>query len=217
MIINNTGLQDRGTIGHPEVDSVTFEQGKPSPMDRSGMDKYVAAEMCYTVNQHWGVGHSDFNYKSPKELIEALCDCRKVGANLLLNIGPEAQGEISGMSKELMAIIGRWMNIFGEAIYEGKPYIYDGTEKNFVLKGDNCLYIFAYDLGTKGDENVTVGGNSGGFYSFSGIDEEFEKIEWMDNKEELDFSNNGGTLSVNLTPYPYGTNYCVRVAKAYIR
>lgn len=217
MIINNTGLQDRGTIGHPEVDSVTFEQGKPSPMDRSGMEKYVAAEMCYTVNQHWGVGHSDFNYKSPKELIEALCDCRKVGANLLLNIGPEAQGKISGMSRELMAIIGRWMNIFGEAIYEGKPYIYGGSEKNFVLKGDNCLYIFAYDLGTKGDANVTVGGNSGGLYSFSGIDEEIEKIEWLDNKEELDFSNNGGTLSVNLTPSPYGTNYCVRVAKAYIR
>lgn len=56
------------------------------------MTKYVSAEMCYTINSLWGIGHNDFNYKSPKELIECLCDCRKVGANFLLNIGPDAQG-----------------------------------------------------------------------------------------------------------------------------
>ena len=34
MIINNTGLEHRGDGGNLEVDSVTFEQGKPTPMDR---------------------------------------------------------------------------------------------------------------------------------------------------------------------------------------
>ena len=217
MIINNTGLSNRGELSHSEIDSVTFEQGKPEPMDRRGMKKYVSAEMCYTLNQHWGVGHSDFNYKSPKELIETLCDCRKVGANLLLNIGPEAQGKISGMSKELMAIIGQWMNIFGEAIYEGKPYLSESIGKNFILKGDNCLYIFAYNLGSKGNENVTVNGNCAGNYSFSNINEDIEKIEWMDNNEELEFISDNKTLTVNLTGMPYGASYCVRVAKAYIK
>ncbi len=217
LIINNTGLSSRGTLSHPEIDSVTFEQGKPTPMDRSGMEKYVSAEMCYTLNQHWGVGHSDFNYKSPKELIETLCDCRKVGANLLLNVGAEKQGKIAGMSKELMLLIGKWMNIFGEAIYEGEVYPCGSIGRNFVLKGDNCLYIFAYDLGAKGNENVSVGGNYAGVYSFSGINEDIEKIEWMDNKESLKFSCIDGMLTVNLTGMPYGTGYCVRVAKAYIK
>jgi len=217
LIISNTGLSNRGIISHPEIDSVTFEQGKPTPMDRRGMKKYISAEMCYTLNQHWGVGHSDFNYKSPKELIETLCDCRKVGANLLLNVGPEKQGNITGMSKELMALIGKWMNIFGEAIYEGKPYPSGSIGKNFVLKGDNCLYIFAYDLGAKGNENVTFGGKYAGVYSFSGINEDIEKIEWMDNKETLNFSCVDGMLTVNLTGMPYGTDYCVRVAKANIK
>ena len=94
MIINNTGLNQRGQVGHPEIDSVTFERGKPSPMNREGMSKYLAAEMCETVNDFWAVGKNDLNYKSPKELIERLCDCRKVGANCLLNIGPEAQGNV---------------------------------------------------------------------------------------------------------------------------
>ncbi len=217
MIINNTGLGERGKLVHSEIDSVTFEQGKPTPMDRRGMEKYVAAEMCYTINQHWGVGHSDFNYKSPKELIETLCDCRKVGANLLLNVGPEAQGKISGMAKELMNIIGKWMNIFGEAIYEGKPCSSGCAGKNFILEGENCLYIFAYDLGTKGNENVTVNGEYAGVYVFSDIDKDIEKIEWMDNNESLEFSCENGALKVNLTGTPYGVNYCVRVAKVYVK
>ena len=33
MIINNTGLGAKGAIGNPEIDSVTFEQGRPTPMN----------------------------------------------------------------------------------------------------------------------------------------------------------------------------------------
>ena len=216
MIINNTGLVARGEICHPEIDSVTFEQGRPTPMNREGMSKYVSAEMCYTLNDHWGVGYSDFNYKSPKELIECLCDCRKVGANLLLNIGPGPQGNIIPMQKELLSIIGNWMSIFGEAIYEGKPYPSGSIGKNFVLKGENCLYIFSYDLGQKGNENVTVGGSYAGIYAFSNVKDKIESIVWLDNNEELDFTQNGENLMVNLTGTPYGTSYCVRVAKAYL-
>jgi len=63
MIVNNTGLHALGHIGHPEIDSVTFEQGRPSPMDREGMEKYVATEMCQTMNRHWGIG-ADFGLET---------------------------------------------------------------------------------------------------------------------------------------------------------
>ena len=216
MIINNTGLSARGEVCHPEIDSVTFEQGRPTPMNREGMKKYLSAEMCYTLNDHWGAGYNDFNYKSPKELIESLCDCRKVGANLLLNIGPGPQGNIISMQKELLSIIGKWMDIFGEAIYNGKPYFSHSIGKNFILKGDGCLYMFCYDLGIAGMENVTVGNRYAGIYSFSGIKDKVKSIEWLDNKENLNFTQNGENLMVNFTGTPYGTSYCVRVAKAVI-
>lgn len=38
MIINNTGLSELGKVGHFEIDSVTFERGKPCFVDKS--DKY---------------------------------------------------------------------------------------------------------------------------------------------------------------------------------
>ena len=45
MIINNTGLFNLGALGHPELDSVTFERGKPQPINMEGAPKYVASEM----------------------------------------------------------------------------------------------------------------------------------------------------------------------------
>ncbi len=217
MIINNTGLDARGQICHPEVDSVTFEQGRPSAMNRNGMTKYISAEMCYTLNDHWGTGLCDFNYKPPKELIECLCDCRRVGANLLLNIGPSAQGGVEPMQRELMNIMGEWMKIFGKAIYEGKPYESYSIGRNFVLKGDGCLYLFCYDLGRLGNKNVTVDGKYSGVYAFSGIADEIESIEWMDNGEKLKFTQDSDSLTVDFTGMMYGINYCVRVAKAKIK
>ena len=218
IIINNTGLVQRGEIGNPELDSVTFEQGRPTPMDREGMSKYVAAEMCYTLNDHWGIGENDFNYKSPCELIESLCACRRVGANLLLNIGPTAQGGVDPFQREIMRIMGKWMGLYGEAIYKGKPHPATcGNAKNFLLKGDGCLYIFVHDLGLGGSVHVAVNGECENDFVFRGVDEKIEKVYWMDNDEELSFENEDGNLSVYATNFPYGKSTCVRVAKAIIK
>lgn len=213
MIINNTGLDARGVLGHPEIDSVTFEQGRPEPIDRTGMEKYIAAEMCYTLNDHWGIGYDDFNYKSTKEFIECLCDCRKVGANLLLNIGPQAQGGIVPIQEEYLRIMGRWMDKFGEAIYEGKPYIIRKDKKDFILKGNDALYMFIYELGQEGSANVVTDSTYERIRRFDGIKEDISQIEWMDNGECLNFKQTGESLEVECTGVPYGCSYCVRVAK----
>lgn len=216
IIVNNTGLSKRGEIGNPEIDSVTFEQGRPTPMDREGMPKYLAAEMCQTINNHWGIGKLDFDYKSPRELIETLCSCRKVGANYLLNIGPTAQGGIDTFQKELLCVIGKWMDIYGEAIYNGKPCGAYGAGRNFILKGDNKLYLFFFDLGVKGDDNVTTQTSYCGAYAFSNVFDNVKSVKWMDNGENLDFAQNGAMLTVNATGFPYGMSTCVRVAEAEI-
>lgn len=219
LIINNTGLGNLGKLGHPEIDSVTFEQGRPSPMNREGMEKYVAAETCMTINNHWGIGASDFNYKSPKELIETLCACRKVGANLLLNIGPTAQGGIEPYQGELLRIMGDWMNIYGEAIYEGKPYPARSMGKNFALKGEDCLYFFFHDLARGGSANVVAYRNGSYFgpTAFGNVTDEIASVEWMDNGESLSFTQDNNMLTINATGFPYGMSTCVRVAKAKLK
>ncbi len=216
IIVNNTGLSARGYVGNSEIDSVTFEQGTPEPMNREGMEKYLAAEMCQTINNHWGIGALDIDYKSPRELIETLCECRKVGANYLLNIGPTAQGGIDSFQAELIGTLGKWMGIYGDAIYNGRPYGARGMGRNFILKGEDELYLFFFDMGIRGDENVVEDKRYSGAYSFGNVKDKIESIEWMDNGEELSFIQNENMLSVNATGYPYGMATCVRVAKAKI-
>ena len=180
------------------------------------MPKYIAAEMCETINDHWGIGKYDFNHKSPKYLIESLCTCRKVGANYLLNIGPTAQGGIDPIQNEIMKVIGNWMSLYGEAIYNGKPYTGQGTDKTFILKGDDALYLFFFDLGRKGSENVVVDKNDFGNFTFEKVTDRITSIEWMDNKESLEFVQTEDHLAINATGFPYGTSTCVRVAKAFL-
>lgn len=83
MIINNTGIDARGEIIHPEIDAVTFEQGAPRLINRDGAPKYVSSETCRTLNGHWGFAKNDFNYIGPAEVIKILCACRRAGSNLL--------------------------------------------------------------------------------------------------------------------------------------
>ncbi len=219
MVINNTGLSERGKLGNIEIDSVTYERGMAEPMDRRGKPKYVAGEMCETLCDHWGIAN-DINFKPVKKLIEELCECRKVGANFLLNIGPAPDASVPTMQKGIMECIGQWMNIYGKAIYNGRPYITYPNKRDFILKDVNdekTLYLFRFDLGLKGSENVSLGFEEYTDNVLKNIQDEVSSITWMDNGEALEFSQSGNKLSVNFTSFHYGTSVCVRVAEVKLK
>ena len=219
MVINNSGLHAQGKMGNPEIDSVTFERGMAQPLDRTGQPKYMAGEMCETLCDHWGVA-DDINFKSVKTLIESLCNCRKVGANFLLNIGPNADGTVPTMQKGIMESIGRWMSTYGDAIYNGRPYIAYNDKQEFVLKDINdekTANIFKFNVQSGGDVNVSLGFKEDGATTLERFDAKVESIKWMDNNEELAFTQNGDTLQVNFTNFTYGQSLCVRVAKATLK
>ncbi len=214
IIINNTGLGARGKLGHPEIDSVTFENGRAQPMDREGMPRYVAAEMCQTMNDHWGYTENDFHSKSTGDLIETLCACRKVGANYLLNIGPTEQGGVDPLQRETLRVVGKWLKIFGDAIYETVPCGVTGEYKNFGLKNEKGEYfLFVHDLARIGNVNVTVPGGGNGPKDFMGLPKGVKSVTWMDNDEPLSFREEDDKLVVNCTGYRYGRSLVVRVAK----
>ena len=216
MIINNTGLSARGETGHPEIDSVTFEQGLPAPINREGMAKYVSGEMCFTLNDHWAYGKNDFNYKTPAQLIETLCKCRKAGANLLLNIGPDGSGAVPDIMAGSLEAIGRWIEATKGAIYDGKPCGIAGNGEDFGLKTeDGRVYLFIFGLPIVGNESVTVNMDKVGARAFTGVKGKVKSVKWLDNGLELSFSQNeeAGLFSFLPTGYPYGANMVVRVAE----
>jgi alpha-L-fucosidase len=59
----------------------------------------------------------DNHYKSPLELIQDLVDIVSKNGNLLLNVGPKADGTIPEADRDILLAIGQWLETNGEAIY----------------------------------------------------------------------------------------------------
>lgn len=215
MIINNTGLGAEGVLGHPEIDSVTFEQSLPKRPNRRGWKKYVAGEMCQTMNAHWGIGARDLNYLAPREIITNLCLSRKVGANYLLNLGPTAQGGLPPYETAALRTVGRWMEMHGDIVREGAPVEGACQGRDFLLQRGSRYYYFAFDLKIKGDVHVTVPGAGNGPRAISNLPLKIKRARWVDNGEELAFAQHRktGDALLHLTGFPYGTHLVVRVAE----
>ena len=61
------------------------------------------------------------HYHSGRELVIMLTDLVSRGGNLLLDIGPAADGTIPVVMEERLLQIGSWLKVNGEAIYGTKP------------------------------------------------------------------------------------------------
>ncbi len=215
IVVNNTGIGNEGEISHPEIDSVTFEQSEPEPLDRSGADQYVAAEMCQTMNGHWGIGADDYAYKSPGDIIETLATCRGRGANYLLNIGPTAEGALPAYEQAAIRRAGDWIDDVGQSIYEGRPVECSCQGRDFVLETDDGLFYLAFDLSISGHENVTVTTGGSGPRSIAGLDRDISGARWLDSGEELTVfqAASESITTIDCTGFPYGSDTVVRVAE----
>lgn len=69
----------------------------------------VAWEACMTLNQNWGYYESDRDYKSAKDVIEMLLTTSRSAGNLLLNIGPKADGTVPEESVRVLKEAGAWL------------------------------------------------------------------------------------------------------------
>ena len=215
MIINNTGLSALGELGHIELDSVTFERGRPSPINLETSPKYIASEMCQIFANHWGYAEKDFNFKSLASIIEDFCVCRRYGANLLLNVGPMGNGQIRLMDRAMLELLGEWVKIYSEALYLPRPSGIDieAQEKNFILKGDSCYYFFAHDLNMKSNVNVELVKDVPDYTNVFTLPEKIKSIRWIDNGEDVYFEQDGDKVTVTTTPQLYGEQLVVKVAR----
>ena len=74
-------------------------------------------ETAATINDTWGYKKNDQNWKTPAEVCFKLVDIVSKGGNYLLNVGPDADGQIPPPSQEVLRKVGVWLKTNGEAIY----------------------------------------------------------------------------------------------------
>lgn len=204
MIVNNTGLSALGKLGHRELDSVTFERGAPQFVDRS--EKPIAGEMCQVLNDHWGYAKNDCNYKSVKELIENIVECRKYNCNFLLNTGLKGNGEVNETDKCLLREIGKWVRANKGFIYGAKAAEWQ-CEGGFILEKGDELYAVIENVPMSADPNVTAVISE----KKISLDERLKirRGVWLDSGEKIKIRKN----EFDVKPFTYGTSLSVRVAK----
>lgn len=111
----------------PGEDIQIFERDIPgqNTAGLSGQEiSRLPLETCQTMNGMWGYKVSDQNYKSSRELIHLMVSTAGMGANLLLNIGPQPNGELPEAARARLKDIGEWTRTYGEAYYgtEGSDF-----------------------------------------------------------------------------------------------
>jgi alpha-L-fucosidase len=103
-------------------------------------------EECRGIGTSFGYNQIETlnNYMSSEALIKLLIEKVAGGGNLLLDIGPTADGRIPVIQQQRLLDIGVWLDVNGEAIYETRKW--EGAKNNsmenvFFTRKGNDLYI----------------------------------------------------------------------------
>jgi alpha-L-fucosidase len=130
--IINSRLQGYG-------DYATPEQGVPISKPKS---KYW--ELCMTMNDSWGYQQNDTNYKSANQIIRIFVDCISKGGNLLLDIGPKADGTIPEEQLAILKELGRWTKKHASAIYGSRAGIDCKYFNGYTALSSDSTILYLY-------------------------------------------------------------------------
>jgi alpha-L-fucosidase len=114
-------------------------------------------ETCMTLGNSWSYAPND-HYKSARQIVHMLVDVVAKGGNYLLNVGPDANGELPTAAVARLAEIGAWMKINDEAIYATRPVApYRDGKLCFTRAKDGAIYaIYLFDEGEAVPEMIRL-------------------------------------------------------------
>lgn len=135
-------------------------------------------EACVTMNDHWGYCARDKRFKPASMLIKKLVECVSKNGNLLLNVGPDARGNIPQESCDILDEIGRWMKKNSASVYGCRGSGLPKPENGRITAKGNHLYYHIME-------------NSIGGIPLYGVDRaRVEKVRLLQDGSELKAQDN---------------------------
>ena len=156
-------------------------------------------EMCQTMNGMWGYKVEDQNYKSVDELIRLIVRAASKGSNLLLNVGPQPDGNLPAAAVERLAGIGRWMGQFGESVYGTDASGIPEQSWGVTTRKGNLIYMHLIEpLEGVGSVTLPVG-------------TKVRAVKAMKDGASLKYKVSDGKLFVELDKTPADVDYVIEV------
>lgn len=117
----------------------------------SGPKPWRPWEASMTLNNSWGYHEGDHDWKTPAQIAEMLATVAADGGNLLLNVGPQADGSIPQPTINALEAVGKWLCRSGECIWDTDRFTFGLRERGehrsdwchhgpFTARG-NVLYL----------------------------------------------------------------------------
>lgn len=186
----------------PDVERGQFADVKPYYWQT---DTAIALNSwCYTEGN---------NYRNPVDLVRDLVDIVSKNGNLLLNVGPKADGTIGDEDTAVLKGIGEWLSVNGEAIYNSRVYrtygegptkiiegqFSDGQKKEYTSRdirfttANGCIYAIAlkcsddgkYCIETLGEKDASKMANFHGIIDEISVLGTDEAPQWERNENGL--------------------------------
>jgi len=155
-----------GDFGAPEQmvpeAPMTDELGRPIPW-----------ESCITQNGSWGFNAKDTHFLSARQTIRCLVNCVSKGGNLLINAGPDANGQIPLEQQKILAEVGQWLNLNGESIYGAGASEFPKPEWGRLTQKGNRLFCHIQEPGM-------------GTLTLPGLRKRLRNLRWLDTGAELE-------------------------------
>ena len=146
-------IDDRFGVKHSDFTSPEYET-----LDKISTIKW---EECRGLGRSFGYNRAEGNSETiaPDELIYLLVDIVSKNGNLLLDVGPEADGAIPPVQMSRLDALGSWLHQNGEAIYGTHPWeraageTSGGIKVRFTAKGNS---VYATLLGKPAGPTLTL-------------------------------------------------------------
>jgi alpha-L-fucosidase len=130
---------------HSDYNTIEYGQGTPAPGKPNEVIRGLGFSFGYNAQE------KDSDYLSVSGVVQLLADTVARNGNLLLDIGPKADGIIPAVMVNRLQGVGAWLKINGAAIYNTHPFSQpaDGNVR-FTVGANGAVYAIA--LGWPGNE-----------------------------------------------------------------
>lgn len=168
-------------------------------------------ESCIIAGGSWS-WVPDAKYKTPQQVIHLLVDIVAKGGNLLLNIAPGPDGKWDAGAYEMLAGVGKWMDVNSEAIYGTHPLAPFKEGKVCLTQGkDGAIYMIYLSDGNETSPPSRIW--------FSSLEVPSDATAMMlGSNEILQWEKVGNGIMVKVPESlqhnpPYGSAWVVKIAK----
>ena len=192
-VVNDRWSLDPDSPLEPDFRTVEYDVPDENPGYKWETVRGIGRTFGYNRNER------PEDYGTPEKYIHMLIDAVSKNGNLLLNVGPMADGTIPEQQVSILRALGAWCDLYGEAIFGTRPWT-----RNAGTTDQGIAVRFTQRRDGRVAYAILLGVPSGPTLTLKAFPEAVASVRLVGSDEPLAWERVGGDLRITLpgTPLP---------------